>query len=278
MKRIAPIASHEEAISRVKRSSAPTWLGQDPPARLHSVGRRPTGGGTFQGSSASRRASRRGATSRLRTFARGAGTNSSPGWDQSIPALSRVSASTSMPSVRRWRAISACRLPVCVLRHVRSMGWSTSCSMRQPATGQSPRTTTVRPFGADHAPTRRLLCRIGANATPHAGCDAVAAVVSSACSAGMRSRERNDRRCSAKARFWLRHQGVLVNARQRKAINVLLDAGPGGFAGGMNTRKYVGLTRASRATAYRELADLVEKGCLVASGAGRSVSYQIRWR
>jgi Fic family protein len=81
----------------------------------------------------------------------------------------------------------------------------------------------------------------------------------------------------AKARFWLRHQGTPINDRQRKVINVLLDAGPGGFAGGMNTRKYVSLTRVSRATAYRELADLVEKRCLVPSGGGRSVSYQIRW-
>ena len=81
----------------------------------------------------------------------------------------------------------------------------------------------------------------------------------------------------AKARFWLRHQGTLINDRQRKVINILLDAGPGGFAGGMNTRKYVSLTRASRATAYRELADLVEKSCLIPSGGGRSVSYEIRW-
>jgi len=80
----------------------------------------------------------------------------------------------------------------------------------------------------------------------------------------------------AKARFWLRHQGAPINDRQRKVINVLLDAGPGGFAGGMNTRKYVSLTRASRATAYRELADLVEKRCLTPSGGGRSVSYEIR--
>jgi Fic family protein len=81
----------------------------------------------------------------------------------------------------------------------------------------------------------------------------------------------------AKARFWLRHQGTPINDRQRKVINVLLDAGPGGFAGGMNTRKYVSLTRVSRATAYRELADLVEKRCLIPSGGGRSVSYEIRW-
>jgi hypothetical protein len=60
----------------------------------------------------------------------------------------------------------------------------------------------------------------------------------------------------------------VLNERQRKAPNRLLDAGPDGFAGGMNTRKYMGLTKTSRATAYRELADLVEKGCLRPTGQG----------
>lgn len=60
-------------------------------------------------------------------------------------------------------------------------------------------------------------------------------------------------------------------------INRLLDAGPGGFEGGMNARKYVSPTKASRATAYRELADLVEKGCLIAVGEGRVAGYMVRW-
>jgi Fic family protein len=82
----------------------------------------------------------------------------------------------------------------------------------------------------------------------------------------------------AKARFWLRFQAVDVNDRQRKVLNRMLDAGAGGFEGGMTTRKYVNLARVSRATAYRELANLVEKGCLEpAGGGGRSSSYQIRW-
>lgn len=49
-----------------------------------------------------------------------------------------------------------------------------------------------------------------------------------------------------------------------------------GFAGGINTRKYMSLTKTSRATAYRELADLVEKGCLRSTGkGGRSSGYEI---
>jgi len=80
----------------------------------------------------------------------------------------------------------------------------------------------------------------------------------------------------AKARFWLKHQATALNERQRKALNRLLDAGPGGFVGGINTRKYMSLTKTSRATAYRELADLVEKGCLRPTGkGGRSSAYEI---
>jgi Fic family protein len=60
-----------------------------------------------------------------------------------------------------------------------------------------------------------------------------------------------------KARFWQRHAGASLTERQRMVINRLLDAGPGGCEGGMTTRKYAGLTGASRATAQRELADLV---------------------
>ena len=81
-----------------------------------------------------------------------------------------------------------------------------------------------------------------------------------------------------KARFWLAHQATALNDRQRKVLNRLLDAGPDGFEGGINTRKYASLTRASRATAYRELADLVEKGCLRSTGkGGRSSAYEITW-
>jgi Fic family protein len=83
----------------------------------------------------------------------------------------------------------------------------------------------------------------------------------------------------AKARFWLRHQGTDLSGRQRKVLNRLLDAGPEGFEGGITTRKYMSLTKTSRVTAYRELADLVEKGCLTPTGkGGRSSGYFIDWQ
>jgi Fic family protein len=52
----------------------------------------------------------------------------------------------------------------------------------------------------------------------------------------------------------------------------------GGFEGGMTNRKYAGLTHVSRATAQRELADLVAKGILQPNpGGGRSASYDLVW-
>ncbi|MDB5815742.1 MAG: hypothetical protein JWN23_2859 [Rhodocyclales bacterium] len=83
-------------------------------------------------------------------------------------------------------------------------------------------------------------------------------------------------RTLTKARFWLRHAQTQLNERQRKLLNRLLDAGEGGFEGGITTRKYVSLTRCSRATAFRELTDLVAKNCLQAMvGRGRNAGYDI---
>ena len=78
-----------------------------------------------------------------------------------------------------------------------------------------------------------------------------------------------------KARFWNEHRDKNLSARQRKAVNVLLDAGPGGFEGGMSTRKYESLGPTSRATATRELVELAELGLLRSKGGGRSTRYDI---
>jgi Fic family protein len=78
-----------------------------------------------------------------------------------------------------------------------------------------------------------------------------------------------------KARFWMRHAGNPLNLRQRKALNAMLDAGPDGFTGGMTNRKYSHLTKASPATAQRDLAGLVALGCMAQTGAGRSVRYEV---
>jgi Fic family protein len=79
-----------------------------------------------------------------------------------------------------------------------------------------------------------------------------------------------------RARFWSDHRNVSLNERQRKALNRMLEAGPGRFEGGLTQRKYVGITGTSTATAWRDLEDLLKKGLLVpASAGGRSAHYNL---
>lgn len=82
----------------------------------------------------------------------------------------------------------------------------------------------------------------------------------------------------AKAAFWKVHAQDPLNERQRKVINRMLDAGKGGFEGGLTTRKYVSLAKVSRATAFREMDLLVKLGILKENpGKGRSTSYDLNW-
>lgn len=80
----------------------------------------------------------------------------------------------------------------------------------------------------------------------------------------------------SKAKFWQKHQEIEINKRQRKVVNLLLEKGKDGFTGGMSTRKYVAINKTSRATAYRELSDLVAKGIFQTTGVGRGLRYEIR--
>lgn len=75
-----------------------------------------------------------------------------------------------------------------------------------------------------------------------------------------------------KARFFDRYKNVL-NDRQIKVIRRIFKEGPGGFEGGLNVRKYIGITKTSKATATRDLQDLTQKGILVKKGSGKSTSY-----
>jgi Fic family protein len=79
----------------------------------------------------------------------------------------------------------------------------------------------------------------------------------------------------ARARFWSEHRDTPINERQRKALNRMLEAGPGRFEGGMTTRKYQSLTGAIKITASRDLAELAGAGLLVRQGAGRSTFYNL---
>ncbi len=73
-----------------------------------------------------------------------------------------------------------------------------------------------------------------------------------------------------KANFWGKHRETPMTERQRRVVNRLLDAGPDGFTGGLTTRKYAGMTKASRATSYRAIAGLLNKKILVQNAGERA--------
>lgn len=83
----------------------------------------------------------------------------------------------------------------------------------------------------------------------------------------------------AKLVFLLKKSNLLtslagkINARQEKALLRMLKDGTEGFIGGMSAEKYISITKASRATATRDLADLVTYGALVKTGTLRHTRY-----
>lgn len=76
-----------------------------------------------------------------------------------------------------------------------------------------------------------------------------------------------------KSRFWAQHAGAGLNARQRKVVQRLLDDGDGGFLGGLNAEKYIKMTGMSKATATRDLTQLVQDGVLFTRGQGKALRY-----
>jgi Fic family protein len=77
-----------------------------------------------------------------------------------------------------------------------------------------------------------------------------------------------------KTKLFDRLRGQL-NPRQEKALLRMLQEGPRGFEGGLNAGKYSGITKASPATATRDLADMVARGALIRSGERRHARYQV---
>ena len=78
----------------------------------------------------------------------------------------------------------------------------------------------------------------------------------------------------AKTKFYDRHRGQL-NERQDKVIARMMREGPRGFKGGLSAENYLRLTGTSRATATRDLQDLVEKQALVRTGTLKSTRYHL---
>lgn len=77
-----------------------------------------------------------------------------------------------------------------------------------------------------------------------------------------------------KTRLYQRLQGQL-NLRQEKVLHRLFVEGIDGFVGGLSARNYIALTRASKATATRDLNDLVSKGAFRVEGQLKSTRYYL---
>jgi len=76
----------------------------------------------------------------------------------------------------------------------------------------------------------------------------------------------------AKAKFYEKFRGAF-NERQDKVIARMFREGIDGFKGGLSAENYISITGTSRATATRDLQELVEKGALGKKGELRYTRY-----
>lgn len=78
----------------------------------------------------------------------------------------------------------------------------------------------------------------------------------------------------AKTRFWNHHRTTELSAEQTRVLNRLLDGED--FQHGISAAQYQAVTKVSKATATRHLADLLAKGCIEKlPGGGRSTRYRV---
>ena len=68
-----------------------------------------------------------------------------------------------------------------------------------------------------------------------------------------------------------------LNQRQTKVLKRMLDEGPKGFKGGITAKKYMRITKTSKATATRDIQKLKKIGIFKSIGGGRSTAYVIQF-
>jgi len=78
-----------------------------------------------------------------------------------------------------------------------------------------------------------------------------------------------------KADFWHKHAKTIMNERQKKLLNKILD----GFEGKLTSSKWAKIAKCSKDTAIRDINDLINKDILKKEVAGgRSTNYELNWR
>lgn len=149
-------------------------------------------------------------------------------------------------------------------------------------------TQHLRPPVRLHSLSRQLLASRGAyyealNRASRGGVDVTAWVqwFASQCAAAYQSTSLIIDQALEKRRFWVQHEGSALHERQRKVLQRLLDDGNGGFLGGLNAEKYMKMTGVSKATATRDLSQMLANGQLFSHGVGKALRYYVNvpgWR
>jgi Fic family protein len=76
-----------------------------------------------------------------------------------------------------------------------------------------------------------------------------------------------------KAEFWRKHSNTIINERQKKLLNKIVD----GFEGKLTSSKWAKIAKCSKDTAIRDINDLISKDILKKEeGGGRSTSYVLK--
>lgn len=76
-----------------------------------------------------------------------------------------------------------------------------------------------------------------------------------------------------KADFWNKHAKTVINERQQKLLNKILD----GFEGKLTSSKWAKIAKCSKDTAIRDINDLISKNILQKEEAGgRSTNYELK--
>jgi Fic family protein len=81
----------------------------------------------------------------------------------------------------------------------------------------------------------------------------------------------------AKAKFYERFRGRL-NDRQQRVVARIFEEGIEGFKGGLSAENYISITKTSRATATRDLQELVALGAFTKTGELRHTRYSVNLR
>lgn len=88
----------------------------------------------------------------------------------------------------------------------------------------------------------------------------------------LKSTEKILNRALFKADFWNRHAKTVINERQKKLLNKILD----GLDGKLTSSKWAKIAKCSRDTAIRDINDLINKDILIKEKeGGRSTNYQL---